>query len=96
MSGVVKNYILAATNELFKYKAEVYPKPRGSINTPKGRAAALNKYFTRSKAISNSDVIKILFSYRENSFFNFQSQDQRKPIITKKRRRADNGEDYLV
>ena len=34
-------------NSLFKFKAEVYPMPRGSINTLR-KATVLNNWFTQS------------------------------------------------
>ena len=45
MDGDSKHLIHTQITKLFKFKAEVHPKPRGSINTTNVKAIVLNNWF---------------------------------------------------
>ena len=59
MDGDGKPLIHTQTITLFKFKAEVHPKPRGSINTTNVKAIVLNNWFMSPQ--SNQPCTKNMF-----------------------------------
>ena len=59
MDGDSKHLIQTQITKLLKFKAEVHPKPRGSINTTNGKAIVLNNWFMSPQ--SNQSCTKNTF-----------------------------------